>query len=55
MKDNMVHSQFTSLEEPRDDEADVLSVDVSCKLEDVQLKALNIVQKELSRDYEGTY
>lgn len=36
MKDDMVHSQFTALEEPDESEVDVISVDVSGSLASVQ-------------------
>ncbi|RPA95300.1 carbohydrate kinase [Choiromyces venosus 120613-1] len=36
MKDDMVHSQFTALEEPGESEVDVISVDVSGSLTSVQ-------------------
>ncbi|KAG0639822.1 P-loop containing nucleoside triphosphate hydrolase protein [Tuber brumale] len=36
MKDDMVHSQFTALEEPDESEVDVISVDVSGSLAGVQ-------------------
>ncbi|KAI9797594.1 MAG: hypothetical protein M1833_005377 [Piccolia ochrophora] len=50
MKDSMVRSQFSSLEEPDKDERDCLSVDVSGTLLHVQRKALVMVQDALARD-----
>jgi gluconokinase len=45
MKDSMVHSQFTALEEPDETEIDVVSVDVSGSLSGVQSLALEKVQE----------
>lgn len=51
---NMVHSQFDALEEPRAEETDVMKVDVSGSLEEVEEEALSLikkaVQKELIKD-----
>ncbi|KAI9800099.1 MAG: hypothetical protein M1825_004281 [Sarcosagium campestre] len=50
MKDSMVRSQFSSLEEPLDDEHDCLSVDVSHSLPRVRRAALGAVQDVLIQD-----
>ncbi|KAI9765246.1 MAG: hypothetical protein M1835_007431 [Candelina submexicana] len=50
MKDSMVKSQFKSLEEPADEERDVLGVDVSRSLTEVQRMALSRVQQVLADD-----
>ncbi len=50
MKDSMVKSQFKSLEEPADEERDVLGVDVSRSLTEVQRIALSRVQQVLADD-----
>lgn len=52
MKDEMVHSQFLSLEEPTEDEVskDVLCVDVSVPMAEVQQAALTLVTKKLAED-----
>ncbi|OJD37655.1 shikimate kinase [Diplodia corticola] len=52
MKDNMVRSQFESLEEPDHDELskDVLAVDVSGTMPQVQALALGLVQEVLKQD-----
>jgi gluconokinase len=51
---NMVHSQFDALEEPGAEETDVISVDVSGKVDEVEAAALakvhQAVQRELTRD-----
>jgi gluconokinase len=51
---NMVHSQFDALEEPGAEETDVISVDVSGKVDEVEAAALakvhQAVQRELIRD-----
>lgn len=51
---NMVHSQFGILEPPTKDETDVIQVDVSGSLEEVERDALakihNAIAKELARD-----
>lgn len=43
----MVHSQFESLEVPTDDEWDVLKVDVDGTKEEVEKRALQIVDREV--------
>jgi gluconokinase len=54
MPASMVHSQFESLEAPGGDEKDVISVDVSGTLEEVEEEALaklrKAVEKELVMD-----
>lgn len=50
MKDSMVKSQFSSLEEPRSDETDCLILDVSRTLLDVQSLALDAVKRALLDD-----
>ncbi|KAB2577388.1 Shikimate kinase [Lasiodiplodia theobromae] len=52
MKDNMVRSQFESLEEPDQEELskDVLAVDVSGTMPQVQDLALGLVQEVLKKD-----
>jgi len=50
MKEGMVHSQMTTLEEP-DEEWDVLPVDVSNDREKVQREALEMVMRKLA-EYE---
>lgn len=51
MKDTMVHSQFKSLEEPKEDEMDCLFVDVNDRsLPAVQRDALRTVQDVLGAD-----
>lgn len=50
MKDSMVKSQFNSLEEPKADEHDVLSIDVSGSLAEVQKLALGLVSKAMADD-----
>jgi gluconokinase len=52
MKDSMVHSQFLSLEEPTESEMDkdVLCVDVSGTMQEVQSLALSLVNKVLADD-----
>jgi len=51
---NMVHSQFDILEMPTADETDVLSIDVSRSIEQIEAEALAVVQEavqaELIRD-----
>jgi len=44
MKDDMVRSQFVALEEPDSSEPDVVSVDVSSSLTEVQEAALRLVE-----------
>ncbi|KAL1634905.1 hypothetical protein SLS56_001986 [Neofusicoccum ribis] len=52
MKDNMVRSQFESLEEPDQEELskDVLAVDVSGTMPEVESLALGMVQEVLKKD-----
>ena len=50
MKDYMVASQFESLETPKEDEVDVLSVDASGTSLEVQELALSVVNKVLEKD-----
>jgi len=50
MKQGMVHSQMSALEEP-DEEWDVLPVDVRVDQEEVQRTALDVVKKKLA-EYE---
>ncbi|SMR43147.1 unnamed protein product [Zymoseptoria tritici ST99CH_1E4] len=50
MKDYMVHSQFESLETPKEDEVDVLSVDASGDSKHVQELALGVVEKVMVED-----
>ncbi|KAK4988919.1 hypothetical protein LTR66_007200 [Elasticomyces elasticus] len=50
MKDSMVKSQLESLEEPREDESDVLSVDVSGSMAEVQRLALSVVNDVMAAD-----
>lgn len=50
MKDSMVKSQFDSLEEPKEDETDVLSVDVSGSFVEVQKLALHVVDAVMATD-----
>lgn len=45
MKDTMVHSQFSSLEEPTVDEKDVISIDVSGSIADVQRSAVDTIYR----------
>ena len=52
MKEGMVHSQMTALEEP-DEEWDVLAVDVRNDKEEVQRNALEVVKKKLA-EYPAT-
>lgn len=56
MHANMVHSQFTALEEPKDDETDVFIIDVNGAVEEVEKQALEMVRKlaesELEKDTE---
>jgi gluconokinase len=51
---NMVHSQFEVLEEPGKEETDVITVDVSRSIDQVEEEALakihQAVQQELARD-----
>ncbi|KAI5839779.1 P-loop containing nucleoside triphosphate hydrolase protein [Morchella snyderi] len=50
MKDDMVHSQFTALEEPDETEVDVVHVDVSGTPSQVQSLALQKVQECMESD-----
>ncbi len=50
MKDSMVRSQFTSLEEPTPDEGDVLCIDVSGSMADVRRSAVDVVRNVLAED-----
>jgi len=52
MKDDMVKSQLASLEVPRQDETDVLTVDVSGDFANVQQLALNVVNVVMTKDAE---
>lgn len=49
MKDDMVTSQFRSLEEPEPDEWDVLTVDVGATVDEVNRLALEAVQRMLEK------
>ncbi|KAF3907368.1 hypothetical protein ABW20_dc0105151 [Dactylellina cionopaga] len=48
MKDDMIHSQFVALEEPDSSEPDVVPVDVSGSLSEVQLNALQEIKARMS-------
>ncbi|KAK6344525.1 hypothetical protein TWF696_008159 [Orbilia brochopaga] len=48
MKDDMVRSQFVALEEPDSSEPDVVSVDVSGSLQEVQKDALREIKARMS-------
>lgn len=50
MKDSMVRSQFTSLEEPTTDEGDVLCIDVSGNAESVRKLAVEAMSRLLAED-----
>lgn len=50
---NMVHSQFASLEEPQKDETDVLKVDVSGSIENVEKEALGLVRQAVKQQLEN--
>lgn len=50
MKDSMVRSQFEALEEPTEKEQDVLTVDVSGTLADVEKLALEAVSQVMVND-----
>lgn len=50
MKDSMVRSQFEALEEPTEKEQDVLTVDVSGTLADVEKLALEAVSQVIAKD-----
>jgi gluconokinase len=47
---NMVHSQFDILEEPGTEETDVISVDVSGTLEEVEEDALAKIRRAIKRE-----
>lgn len=53
MKDNMVHSQFESLEAPTVDERDVLSVDAGGNNVEVQKLAVGVYEKVMAEDAAG--
>lgn len=50
MKDSMVKSQFEVLEEPKEDETDVLTIDVSGDFASVHNLALEVVNKVMTED-----
>lgn len=50
MKDSMVRSQFEALEEPTEKEQDVLTVDVTGTLADVEKLALEAVSQVMASD-----
>jgi hypothetical protein len=50
MKDSMVKSQFTALEEPTREEEDVFILDVSGTMLEVQSLAIDVVTKVLQQD-----
>jgi gluconokinase len=50
---NMVHSQLESLERPSPDETDVLSIDVSGTMADVEAEALAMI-REVEFDADNT-
>src|ERR1700742_4650772 len=53
MKENMVHSQMTTLEEPEEElEWDVLQVDVREVKESVKTQALDLVKQKLKESHE---
>lgn len=47
---NMVHSQFGILEPPTKDETDVIQVDVSGSLEEVEREALAKIQTAIKKE-----
>ncbi|KAH8808276.1 P-loop containing nucleoside triphosphate hydrolase protein [Xylogone sp. PMI_703] len=47
---NMVHSQFDALEEPGEEETDVVTVDVTGSIEEVEREALEKVQTVMKMD-----
>ncbi|KAI9655403.1 MAG: hypothetical protein M1821_005551 [Bathelium mastoideum] len=49
MKETMVRSQFGILEEPGAEEGDVLSVDATGTMEEVQLRAVEAVKREMEK------
>ena len=50
MKDSMVKSQFEALEPPSEDEKDVIDVDVARDIREVQILALDWVDRVLAAD-----
>lgn len=46
---NMVHSQFSILEPPGKEETDVITVDVSASIEEVEAEALAKIQEAVKR------
>ncbi|RFU35980.1 hypothetical protein B7463_g340, partial [Scytalidium lignicola] len=46
----MVHSQFDALEEPGEDETDVISVDVTGSLDQIELETLEKIQEVVQND-----
>lgn len=50
MKDSMVRSQFAALEEPKEDETDVLPIDVSGDFDSVQRFSLEVVNRVMAQD-----
>jgi gluconokinase len=50
MAASMVHSQFEVLEEPGADEKDVMSVDVSGSIEEVEEEALRKILQAMQRE-----
>lgn len=46
----MVHSQFDALEEPGDEETDVIAIDVSGSVDEVEASTLASVQQAVQRD-----
>jgi gluconokinase len=48
---NMVHSQCSILEPPGKEETDVISVDVSGSLEEVEEEALAKIRQAVKRDW----
>jgi len=55
MKDSMIKSQMEALEEPDKREHDVLSVDVSGSMTDVQQLALEAVSQVMAQDSESRW
>lgn len=55
MKDDMVQSQFDSLEPPQSDERDTLVVDVSGSIQEVQETALKSVKDALAKLVKRTH
>ncbi|KAJ9647936.1 hypothetical protein H2201_001302 [Coniosporium apollinis] len=50
MKESMVRSQFQALEEPTEDETDVLPIDVNRTTAEVQTLALELVKEVMAQD-----